>query len=97
MRYHFKKYHTGRHLINILYMLIIYVNLHQNGRLTYYCIAPIRPHTLFKQQHYADGACLNKKTEQHFLLEHANDAIVYSRDRKKHPCISLVNIGDVCI
>jgi len=48
-------------------MLILYANLLQNVTVTYYCIAPIRPHTLFKQKHYADGACLDKKTEQHFL------------------------------
>jgi hypothetical protein len=45
--------------------------------MTYNCILPIRPHTLFKQQRYADAACLSKKTEQHFLLERANDAVAY--------------------
>jgi hypothetical protein len=56
-------------------MLIIYVNLHQHGTMTYYCIARTRRHTLFKQRHYADGTCLNKTKEQHFLLEGAKDAI----------------------
>lgn len=58
-------------------MVIIYVNRHQHVRMTYNCILPIRPHTLFKQQRYADAACLSKKTEQHFLLERANDAVAY--------------------
>jgi len=67
VRYSFKKYDTKRHLINILDMLMLYEKLLQNVTVTYYCIAPIRPHTLFKQKHYGDGTCVDKKIEQHFF------------------------------
>jgi len=42
------------------------------------------------------GSLLKQENRTTFFVEHANDAIIYSGDGKKRPCISLVNVGNVC-